>query len=160
MAQAHFFKCGMKGREARSYITCVLFPLPLLPFIRLALEEGSEKLMLTQNSFEATNLTRMHVGVTCHKTVRCVQSETDLIGMDMVERPVKDRYFDAVPYTFKPNLKSSGNPVHDRMPVKLRLNGSVSWLANYRSDENQKLTAKVLIEWSKALLKQIEWKVK
>ena len=80
-AQAHFFKCGLKGKEARSYITyCVLFPQTLLPFIRLASEEGQQKLMMTQNSFEATNLPRMHVGATCHKTVRCVQYETDLGG--------------------------------------------------------------------------------
>ena len=94
----------------------MLFPQPLLPFIRLAEEEGSEKL-----SFEVTNLARMHAGATCHKTVRCVQSETDLVGMNTVERPVNDRYFDAVPYTFKPNLNNSRNPVHDRMPVKVRL---------------------------------------
>ena len=99
----------------------MLFPQPLLPFIRLAEEEVAEKLMLTQNSFEATNLARMHFGATCHKTVRCVQSETDLVGMNTVERPVNDRYFDAVPYTFKPNLNNSHNPVHDRMPVKVRL---------------------------------------
>ena len=68
--------------------------------------------------------------------------------MNTVDRPVNDRLFDAVPYTFNPNLKNSGNPLHDRMPVKVRLNGSVSWLAEYRYDENQKLTAKVLIEWS------------
>ena len=45
-AQAHFFKMGLKGKEAKSYITCVLFPQPLLPFIRLAVEEGKEKLMM------------------------------------------------------------------------------------------------------------------
>ena len=78
----------------------MLFPQPLLPFIRLAVEEGSGKLILTQNGFEATNLARMHIGATCHKTVRCVQSETDLLGMDTVERSVHDRHFDAVPYTF------------------------------------------------------------
>ena len=74
--------------------------------------------MLTQNSFEVTNLDRMHIGATCHKTERCVQSETDLVGMNMVDRPVNDRLFDAVPYTFKPNLKNSGKLVHYRMPVK------------------------------------------
>ena len=64
--------------------------------------------------------------------------------------------FDAVPYTFKRNLKHSGNPLHNRMPVKVRLNGSVSWLAENRSDENQKLTAKILIEWSEAPLKDLK----
>jgi hypothetical protein len=57
-----------------------------------------------------------------------------------------------VPAGFKPNLKKSDNPVHDRMPVKVRLNRSVSWLAENISDENQKLTAKILIEWSEGLL--------
>ena len=76
--------------------------------------------------------------------------------MDTVERSVHDRYFDAVPYTFKHNLKNSGNPVHDRMPVKVRLTGSVSWLASDRSDQNQRQTAKVLIEWSEALLKDLK----
>ena len=76
--------------------------------------------------------------------------------MDTVERSVNDRYFDAVPYTFKPNSKNSGNPVHDRMPVKLRLTGAASWLASDRSDENQRLTAKVLIGWSEALLKDLK----
>ena len=101
--------------------------------------------MLTQNSFEATDLDRMHIGATCHKTVRCVPSETDLVGMNTVDRPMNDRLFDAVPYTFKPNLKNSGNPVHNRMHVKLRLNESVIWLAENRSDENQKLTAEILM---------------
>ena len=102
-AQAHFFRMGQKGREARSLITCVLFPQPMLPFIKLATEEGKEKIMMTQNSFEATNCARMMVGATCHKSVRSAQSETDLIGMDTVDRSVHDRFFD---------LKNSGNPVH------------------------------------------------
>ena len=42
-AQAQYFKIGLKGNDAKSYITCVLFPQPLLPFIRLAEEEGVEK---------------------------------------------------------------------------------------------------------------------
>ena len=64
--------------------------------------------------------------------------------------------FDTVPYTFKANLNNSGNPINERMPVKVRLNGSVSWLAENRSDENHKLTAKILIEWSEALLKDLK----
>ena len=79
-AQAHFFRMGQQGREARSLITCVLFPQPMLPFIKLATEEGKEKIMMTQNSFEATNCARMMVGATCHKSVRSAQSETDLIS--------------------------------------------------------------------------------
>jgi hypothetical protein len=117
---------------------------------------GTTKADDDSEQFQGHNLARMHIGATCHKTVRCVQSETDLIGMDTVDRSVHYRYFDAVPYTFKPNLKNSGNPVHDKMPVKLRLTGSVSWLASDRSDENQRLTAKVLIEWSEALLKDLK----
>ena len=68
-AQAHFFRMGQQGREARSLITCVLFPQPMLPFIKLATEEGKEKLMMTQNSFEATNCARMTVGATCQSRV-------------------------------------------------------------------------------------------
>ena len=88
---------GQKGKYAKSLITCVRFPQPLMPYIRMAEEEGVEKLMLTQTSFEATNLARMHVGATFHKTVRCVQSETDLVEMNTVDRPVNDRLFNAVP---------------------------------------------------------------
>ena len=69
-SQAHLFRMGEQGRGARSLITCVLFPQPMLPFIKLATEDGKEKLMMTQNSFEATNCARMMVGATCHKSVR------------------------------------------------------------------------------------------
>ena len=109
-SQAHFFRMGQKGREARSLITCVLFPQPMLPYIKLATEEGKEKIMMTQHSFEATNCARMMVGATCHKSVKSVQSETDLIGMETLERSVNDRFFDTVPFNFKPQLKNSGNP--------------------------------------------------
>jgi hypothetical protein len=68
-SQAHFFHMGKQGREAKSLITCVIFPQPMVPYIRLALEEGKEKLMLTQYSFEATNAARMMVGANCHKSV-------------------------------------------------------------------------------------------
>ena len=88
-SQAHFFRMGQQGREARSLITCVLFPQPMLPFIKLALEEGKEKLMLTQNSFEATNCARMMVGATCHKSVKSAQSETDLIGSEAIFKDLK-----------------------------------------------------------------------
>ena len=79
-AQAHFFKCGLKGKDARSYNTCVLFPQPLLPFIKLAMDEGFQKegSQNLMNCFEATNLARMHAGATGHKTVRCIQSDTNL----------------------------------------------------------------------------------
>ena len=155
-SQAHFFRMGQQGREAISLITCVLFPQPMLPFIKLATEEGKEKIMMTQNSFEATNFSRMMVGAPCHKSVRSAQSETDLIGMDTVDRSVHDRFFDTVPYRFKPQLRNSGNPVHDRMPVRVRLPGSVSWLHRDRSDEKQRLTAKFLIAWSEAIFKDLK----
>jgi hypothetical protein len=64
--------------------------------------------------------------------------------------------FDRVPFTFKLNLKNSGNPLYKRMPIKLRLKGSVSWLSEDRSDEDQKLSVKVLIEWPKALIKDVK----
>ena len=54
----------------------------MVPYIKPAIDEGKEKLMLTQNSFEATNAARIMVGANCHKSVNCTQSETDLVGMD------------------------------------------------------------------------------
>ena len=41
------------------------------------------------------------------------------------------------------------------MPVKLRLTGSVSWLASDRSDENQTLSAKVLVDSCEVILKDL-----
>ena len=38
----------------------------------------------------------------------------------------------------------------------MRWSGSVSWLASDSSDENQRLTAKVLIDWSEAILKDLK----
>ena len=52
----------------------------------MAENEGVKKLMLKQNFFEAANMARMHMGATCHKSVRFVQSETDLVGMETVDR--------------------------------------------------------------------------
>ena len=34
---------------------------------------------------------------TCHKTVSCVQPETDLIRMETVDRSVHERLFDTLP---------------------------------------------------------------
>ena len=48
--------------------------------------------------------------------------------METLERSVNDRFFDTVPFSFKPTLKNTSNPVHDRMPVRVRLTGKVSWL--------------------------------
>ena len=58
-SQAHFFKMGNKHMDAKSLITCMLFPHPLLAYVKLAENEGDEKLMLTQNFFKAANLARM-----------------------------------------------------------------------------------------------------
>jgi hypothetical protein len=54
-------------------------------------------------------------------------------------------FFHAVPFSFKPQLKSGGNPAHDRMPVKLRLSEKVNWLSPERSDADQRLTVKFLV---------------
>ena len=77
---------GNNQKDAKSLVTCVLFPQPLLPYVKMAENEGEKKLMLTQNFFEAANMARMHMGATCHKSVCCVQSETDLVGMETVDR--------------------------------------------------------------------------
>ena len=76
---------GKQGKEAKSFITAVILPKPMLPYIKLATEEGKEKLMLTQISFEATNAARIMVGANCHKSVKSTQAETDLIGMETTE---------------------------------------------------------------------------
>ena len=112
--------------------------------------------MLTQKFFEAANLARMHMGATCHKSVPCVQSETDLVGMETVDRSLHDRLIDAVPFTFKPNLKNSGNPFYDKMPIKLRLEGKGNWLSKDRSDSEQRLSVKILVDWAEALLQDLK----
>jgi hypothetical protein len=145
---------GKKGDKAKSYIRCILFPQPMLPYIKPAIDEGKEKLMLTQHSFEATNAARMMGGANCHKSVNTVQSETDLVGMETLERSVNDRFFDKVPYCFRPTLKNTSNPVHDRMRV--RLTGKVSWLSKDRSDEKQCLSVKFLIGWCEAMLTDLQ----
>ena len=45
--------------------------------------------------------------------------------------------------------------MHDNVCLvsRLRLGSNVNWLASNRSDEDQRLTVKVLIEWAEALLK-------
>jgi hypothetical protein len=147
--QAYTFKMGHKGKEVRSLITCVLFPQPMLPFIKL--NENR-----TPHSFEATNLGRMMIGANSHYTVRRGQSETDLCCMETMERSVHDNFFNAVPFSFKPQLKSGGNPAHDRMPVKLRLSEKVNWLSPERSDADQRLTVKFLGNWCFAMLNDLK----
>ena len=54
------------------------------------------------------------------------------------------------------HLKSGGNPAHDRMPVKLRLSEKVNWLSPERSDADQRLMVKFLVNWSFAMLKDLK----
>ena len=42
------------------------------------------------------------------------------------------------------------------MPVKLRLYEKVNWLSPERSDADQRLTAKFLVNWSFAMLKDLK----
>ena len=49
-------------------------------------------------------------------------------------------------------LKNGTNPVHDRMPVKLRLKQVMNWMTPDRSDGDQRLTVKFLVDWTQALL--------
>ena len=58
-SQAHFFKMGNKRMDAKSLINCMLFPYPLLAYVKLAENKGDEKLMLTHNFFKAANLARI-----------------------------------------------------------------------------------------------------
>jgi hypothetical protein len=155
-SQAHVFAMVNKGEKGKSLIRCILFPQPMLPYIKPAVDAGKERLMLQQHSFEATNVARMLVGANCHKSVNTVQSETDLIGMETLERSVNDNFFDVVPFSFKPTIKNTSNPVHDRMPVKLRLTGRSSWLTEDRSDEKQCLTVKFLTNWCEAILSDLQ----
>ena len=94
---------------------------------------GEEKLMADQHLFEEANLAMMHFGASYHKSVRCVQTETDFIGMESVDKPLAEKLFDAVHYTFKLALKNSP---YDRMPIKLRLEVKVNWLTWDKSDSN------------------------
>jgi hypothetical protein len=55
--------------------------------------------------------------------------------------------------TLCPTASSPGNP--DRMPVRVRLSGSVSCLHRDRSDEKQRLTVKFLMAWSEAIFKDL-----
>ena len=131
-SQSYTFKMHQRGDKARSLITCVLFPQPMLPYIKMNESEKQVRQQLNQNAFEATNLARMMIGASSHISVRSGQSETDLVGMEELERSVHDAYFAAVPYSFRSQLKSGGNPAHDKMAVKLRLNEKVNWLTLIR----------------------------
>ena len=97
-------------------------------------------------------MARMMMGANSHRNLRSGQSETDLIGMVTLNRSCHDKLFNAVPYAFRAQLKSGGNPAHDRMSVKLRLEEKVNWLSSDRSDAEQRLTVKFLVNWCNALL--------
>jgi hypothetical protein len=155
-SQAHVFAMVDRGEKGKSLVRCILFPQPMLPYIKPAVDAGNERKMLQQHSFEATNVARMLVGANCHKSVNTVQSETDLIGLESLERSVDDNFFDVVPYSFRANLKNTSNPAHDRMPVKLRLTGHSSWPTSDRSDDRQCLTVKFLTEWCEAILADLQ----
>jgi hypothetical protein len=118
--------------------------------------ENQVRQMMTQHSFEATNLARMMIGANSHHTVRSGQSKTDLCCMETLARSVHDNFFNEVPFSFKPQLKSGGNSAHDKMPVKLRLSEKVNWLSRERSDADQRLTDKFLVNWSFAILKDLK----
>ena len=124
----------------------------MLPYIKPHEEESQTRTYLTQHSVEATNLARMLVGANSHKSLKSGQSETDLVGMTTNNRSIHDRLYDCVPFSFRPMLKSGGNPAHDRMPVKLRLKDKMNWLNPERSDTEQRLSVKFLVNWSHALL--------
>jgi hypothetical protein len=76
--------------------------------------------------------------------------------METLDCSVHDRFFNAVPFSFKPQLESGGNRAHDRMPVKLRLFEKSSWLSQERSDGDQRLTVKFLLAWSFAMFKDLK----
>ena len=54
------------------------------------------------------------------------------------------------------SLRSSGNPAHDKIAVKLRLSEKVNWLSRDRSDTEQRLTVKFLMNWCSAFLKDLK----
>ena len=141
-----------KEKKPRSLISCVLFPQPMLPHIKLHESEHQTRVYLTQHNFEATNLARMMMGANSHKNLRSGQSETDLVGMVTSNRSCHDNLYDAVPFAFRSQIKSGGNPAHDRMAVKLKLKDKVNWLSSDCSDPEQRLTVKFLVNWCSALL--------
>ena len=151
-SQAFAFKINLRDKKPVSLFSTILFPQPMIPYIK-PFEDGVQtRTFLTQHKVEATFLARMYVGANCHRSTRSGQSETDLICMDTIDRNSNDILFDALPFSIRPMLKSGTNPVHDRMPVKLRLKPAMNWLTPDRSDENQRLTLKFLVDWTEALI--------
>ena len=150
--QAFTFKIKTKEKKPRALFSCVLFPQPMLPFIKPYDEEAQTRTYLTQHRVEATNLARMLVGANSHRSTKSGQSETDLIGMTTNNRSMNDKLYDCMPFSFRPMLKNGSNPVHDRMPVKLRLKQMMNWMNPDRSDSEQRLSVKFLVNWTHALL--------
>ena len=72
--------------------------------------------------------------------------------MTTTNRGCNDKLYDCTPYSFRPMLKNGTNPVHNRMPVKIRLKHAMNWMTPDRSDEDQRLTVKFLVDWTEALL--------
>ena len=87
-SQSYAFKMNQRDSKARSLITCVLFPQPMLPYIKVNENENQVRQQLNQNLFEATNLARMMIGANSHKSLRSSQSETDIVGMETLDRSV------------------------------------------------------------------------
>ena len=42
------------------------------------------------------------------------------------------------------------------MSIKLRIEGKVNWLSKDRSDREQRLSAKILVDWAEALLQDLK----
>ena len=59
-------------------------------------------------------------------------------------------------FTFTPNLKNSGNPLYDTMPIMLSLEGKVNWLTKDRSESEQGLSVQILVDWAEALLPDLK----
>lgn len=154
LSQSWVFKMSSEV-GARSRIVSCTFPQPCLPYIELA-DHENKRLLRAQHDTEATMLARMHVGSTCHKNVRCHQSETDLVGMESFDRSAADELFDVVTYGYKSTIRNSGNPSFDRLPCSMRLSEVQNWVSRWRSDERQKLSIKFLIEWSEAFCKDLD----
>ena len=127
-SQAFAFKVKTRDKKYKALFSCVLFPQPMIPFIKPYDEEAQTRIYLTQHRVEATYLSRMLVGANSHKSTRSGQSETDLIGMTTNNRSCNDKLYDCMPFSFRPMLKNGTNPVHDRMPVKIRLKQAMNWM--------------------------------
>ena len=85
-SSAYPFKVG-KGKDAKPLITIVLFPQPLIPYVKMA-TAGQDAVIQVQHQFEAANLV----------SVKSMMSETDLVGITELDRPLGDTLFGATPF--------------------------------------------------------------